>query len=64
MARPRSSTLDQWLITFSGWSAKDREGALLQATDVHKWTTQAEKRIAKQTTDPEEETASSEVTQR
>lgn len=53
MARPRPSTLDQWLLTFSSWSLKDREGALLQAQDVHKWTTAAERRLAKQTTEAE-----------
>lgn len=62
MARPRPSTLDQWLLTFAAWSQADRKAALLQAEDVDKWTTAAERRLAKPPLP--EETASSEVTQR
>jgi hypothetical protein len=44
MARPRKTTLDEWLDKFAEWDAEDRVGALQQAADAHKWLSVAERR--------------------
>lgn len=52
MPKPQARTLDGWLGTFAGWSAQDREFALKQAADVHKWTSAAERRLKSQQNGP------------
>jgi hypothetical protein len=49
MARPRKSTLDEWLSQFGSWNAENRAGALAQAQDAHRWITFGEGKTARPT---------------